>query len=461
MQKKIKLSDVILSVICVVFVAEATAPVAVLGNSQYFWRLFMIIAFLVPYGLIASELGTAYRGNGGLYDWVRLAFPGTRWGPRVAWWYWLNFPLWMASLAVMLPDLLTIAFGVELGLWTGLIIQLAFILIVTVTACYPVCDSVIILNGCAVIKIGLALLVGGMGILHIARNGFVNDMHFSTFLPSFNLDSLSSISVIIFTMLGFEVVCTFSEDMADPKKQIPQAIIAGGLVIAGIYLLGGFGIGAVIPADEVDAASGLVEAVMLMSGRNSGPFVGTVALLFAVTLFGNMISWSLGINNTACYAAEQGDMPAPFRKRWAKNGMPVGAAILNGIVAALICVLGVLMQLLAPGSELFWTFFALNLVLLLMSYLPVFPAFLKLRRTDPHTERPFQVSGSPFLLKVLAYVPMGLILISIFFCAVPLSPDPETLASVLPITIGTLLCVAAGELLIIIREKKRSGAGRR
>ncbi len=456
MQKKIKLFDVILSVICVVFVAEATAPVAVLGNSQFFWRLFMIGAFLVPYGLISSELGTAYRGNGGLYDWIHLAFPGTRWAARAAWWYWLNFPLWMASLAVMVPDLLSMAFGIEIGLWTGLAIQLAFIFTVSLIACFPVCDSVIILNVCAVIKVGLALLVGGMGIYFTCRNGFANDMSFRTFLPSFNLDSLSSISVIIFTMLGFEVVCTFSDDMESPKKQIPQAIIAGGLVIAGIYLLGGFGISAVIPAEEVDAAAGLIEAVMLISGRDSGVFIAVVTLLFTVTLFGNMISWSLGINNTACYAAEHGDMPAPFARRWRRNQMPVGAAILNGIVAAVICLLGVVMTIVAPESELFWTFFALNMVLLLMSYLPIFPAFLRLRRTDPGTERPFRVSGGSVMLKMTAYVPMGLILVSILFCAVPMSFDPETLASVLPITVGTVLCVAIGEALIIARERNKT-----
>lgn len=455
MQKKFKLSDVVLSVICVVFVAEATAPVAVLGNSQFFWRLFMIGAFLVPYGLIASELGTAYQGSGGLYDWVSLAFPGTRWGSRVAWWYWLNFPLWMASLAVMIPDLLCIAFGIEIGIWTGLAIQLIFIFIVTVIACYPVCDSVIILNVCAVIKVGLALLVGGMGIFSIARNGFVNDMRLATFLPSFNLDSLSSISVIIFTMLGFEVVCTFSSDMDNPRKQIPQAIIFGGLVIAGVYLLGGFGIGAVIPVSEVDAASGLIEAVVLMSGRDSGGFICAVTLLFVVTLFGNMISWSLGINNTACYAAEQGDMPAAFARRRVSNGMPIGAAVINGIVAAVICVLGVIMTLLMPDSELFWTFFALNLVLLLISYLPIFPGFLKLRRTDPDAERPFRVAGSPAMLKIIAYVPMALILISVVFCAVPMAFDAETLMGVLPITIGTVLSIAIGEVLTIVRERKR------
>ena len=455
MRKKVKLGDVILTVICVVFVAEATAPVAVLGNSQFFWRLFMIVAFLVPYGLIASELGTAYPGSGGLYDWISLAFPGTRWGARASWWYWLNFPLWMASLAVMIPDLLSIALDSEISIWGSLLIQFAFILIVNVIACYPICDNVIILNICAFIKIGLALLVGGMGISFIVQNGFVNDMRFHTFLPSFDLESLSSISVIIFTMLGFEVVCTFSEDMDDPRKQIPQAIVIGGLMIAGIYLLGGFGIIAAIPVHEVDAASGLVEAVMLMSGQENSLFVGTVALLFAVTLFGNMISWSLGINNTACYAAEHGDMPALFAKRWARNGMPIGAAVINGIVAALICMLGVVMTLIAPDSQLFWTFFALNMVLLLMSYLPIFPAFLKLRRVDPGADRPFKVSGGPVMLKVMAYVPMTLIAVSILFCAVPLSFDAETLAAVLPITIGTILCIAIGEILIIAREKRK------
>ena len=454
MEKKIKLWDVILSVICVVFVAEAAAPVAVLGNSQFFWWIFMIIAFLLPYGLISSELGTTYQGDGGLYDWVNKAFPGTRWGARASWWYWLNFPLWMASLAVMVPDLLSIAFGVEISIWVGLAIQLLFIVIVTAIACFPVCDSVIILNICAVIKVALALLVGGMGIYFIAQNGFVNDMSLATFMPSFDLDSLSFISVIIFNMLGFEVVCTFSGDMKNPKKQIPQAIVVGGIVIAAVYLFSGFGIGAGIPASEIDAASGLIEAVVLMSGKEGGIFIGAVALLFMVTLFGNMISWSLGVNNTACYAAENGDMPRPFTKRWSKNDMPVGSAVINGIVAAIICILGVIMTLVAPDSELFWTFFALNLVLFLMSYLPIFPAFLKLRKTDPDAERPFKVPGGSGMQKILAIVPMILIALSIIFTAVPLSFDAETLAAVLPITIGAIVCILIGEVLISLRQKK-------
>ena len=452
-KNQFRLADVILSVICVVFVAEAAAPVASIGNSQYFWWGFMILAFLLPYGLIAAELGTAYAGDGGLYDWIHAAYPQGKWAARASWYYWINFPLWMASLAVMCPELLRDITGRQMGTIASLAVQLLFIWIVTLIACYPVCDSIVILNVSAVIKILLALLVGGLGVWYISRYGFVNDMSARTFLPSFDLTSLSYISVIIFNFLGFEVVCTFAGSMSEPKKQIPQSIVTGGIVIAAIYLFSAFGIGAAVDVREISVDSGLIDAVSLILGADGGVLVGVVALLFLVTLFGNMISWSMGVNSTAALAADHNDMPRVFAKRWAKNNMPVGSAVASGVVASGVCVLGVLIEMVTPDSSLFWSFFALNLVMLLLSYLPVFPAFLKLRRVDAKTPRPFRVPGSAAALRCIAYVPMALIIISIIFTAVPLSFDAETLKSFLPITIGTILSAAIGEVLIALRGK--------
>lgn len=109
------------------------------------------------------------------------------------------------------------------------------------------CDSILILNISAAIKMILALTVGVLGIVYVVKNGFVNDMAFRTFLPGFDLHSLSYISVIIFNFLGFEVVCTYADNMRDPKRQIPQAVVTGGIVIALIYLFSAFGIGAAHP----------------------------------------------------------------------------------------------------------------------------------------------------------------------------------------------------------------------
>ena len=450
-KKKFSMFSAILSVICVVFVAEAAAPVAAIGNSQYFWWIFMIIAFLLPYGLVSAEMGTTYESDGGIYDWVRNAY-GPKMGTRVAWYYWINFPLWMASLAVMVPELLNVIFGWELGTLPCIIIELIFIWVIVAISFFPVCDSLWILNGAAAIKVFLAVVIGVLGVYLAITQGVANEVTVGSLLPSFDPDSLSFISVIIFNMLGFEVICTFAGDMENPKKQIPKAIIIGGVVIAAIYMFSAFGIGAAIPTADISVDSGLLDAIMIITGKETGWFICLIAFLFLLTLFGNMVSWSLGVNNTACYAAENGDLPAVFGKRSGKNEMPTGAAIMNGIVASFVVIIAPFI----PNEDLFWSFFALNLVMFLLSYVPVFPAFYKMRKIDPDRERPFKVGGNDLVLK-LYYValPMILLIVSIIFTAVPLSFDPETLAYTLPITVGAIIFIIIGEILAAVLGKKR------
>lgn len=446
-KKKFKMLDAILLIICVVFVAEAAAPVAAIGNSQYFWWLLLMLVFLLPYGLISSELGTTYDGEGGLYDWVRKAF-GHRMGSRASWYYWINFPLWMASLAVVFPSMISLITGLEIGTLPALIIELAFIWIIVFISFYPASDSGWILNGAAIIKVFLALLLGGLGIYVAMTQGVANEMTLSSMLPSFDINSLSYVSVILFNMLGFEVICTLSGEMDNPNKQIPKAIIIGGLVIAGIYMFSAFGIGAAIPTEEISTSSGLVDAIILLTKQPGGLLVKASALLFLLTLFGNMISWSLGVNSVASYAAKNGDMPKVFAKESKKNSMPVGSAIMNGIVASVV----VLLAPFIPNQDLFWSFFALNLVMFLLAYIPIFPAFLKLRKIDPDRNRPFKVKGNDLFLKILALCPMFVIIISLVFTAIPLSFDSATLEATLPITIGAIIFIIIGE--IICRQNK-------
>ena len=92
-------------------------------------------------------------------------------------------------------------------------------------------------------------------------------------------------------------------------------------------------------------------------------------------------------------------MPKIFAKRGGKDEMPIGAAIMNGVVASVVVVIAPIL----PNQDLFWAFFSLNLVMFLMSYVPVFPAFYKLRQIDPDTPRPFRVGGGDGFLKLLLY----------------------------------------------------------
>lgn len=447
-KKKFSLFSAVLSVICVVFVAEAAAPVAAIGNSQFFWWIFLLVAFLLPYGLISSELGTTYIGEGGIYDWVTKAF-GHKWGSRVSWYYWINFPLWLASLAVMTPTLLETITGYHFSTLTSIITELIFIWIIVWISFYRVSDSIWILNGAAVIKMILAILVGGLGLYVALTKGMANKMTLSSLLPNFDLNSLSFISVIIFNLLGFEVICTFADDMEKPKKQIPQAIIVAGLVIAAIYIFSAFGIGVAVPTKDISTSSGMIDSFKLLTNSSGGWFIISMAFLFLLTLFGNMLSWSLGVNNTACYAAENGDMPKVFAIRSKKHQMPIGSAIMNGAVASLVVVIAPFL----PNQDLFWAFFSLNLVMFLLSYVPVFPAFYRLRKIDPETPRPFKVSGKDTFLKFLVILPMVIILISLVFTALPLSA--QELAGKLPITIGSIIFIAIGEAIILVKKIKK------
>ena len=96
-KKKLSFLTVISTIICVVFVCEAAAPAAAIGNQQFFWWIFLILTFLLPYGMVVAELGTTYDGEGGIYDWVRDGL-GDKWGARISYYYWVNYPLWIGLI---------------------------------------------------------------------------------------------------------------------------------------------------------------------------------------------------------------------------------------------------------------------------------------------------------------------------------------------------------------------------
>ena len=449
-KKKLSFLTVISTIICVVFVCEAAAPAAAIGNQQFFWWIFLILTFLLPYGMVVAELGTTYDGEGGIYDWVRDGL-GDKWGARISYYYWVNYPLWIASLATMFPDILGMVFGVEFNLIAKMGIELAFVWGVTVMAMHPVSEADWVMDGGAVIKVLITAVVGIVGIWFACNNGFANDMSFKTFIPDLgDTNSLTYLSIILFNFMGFEVVATFASTMKNPSRDIPKAVIAGGVAIAAIYIICGIGIGAAVPTEQLSLDSGIVDAVAAMLGR-SHPLTMVVGVAFLVTLFANMICWSFGVNNVASYAARHGNMPRPFALVSKKTGMPNGSAIINGCFASLVLLLQIP---LGEGSDVFWVFFSMNVVFLLMSYIPMFPAFWRLRKYDG---RP-RVFRAPFEGKVLAValaIPVVELVLSIVATIAPLNSSPAEMAK-LPILMGVVVGVLLGEVSRLISRRGRS-----
>ena len=344
----------------------------------------------------------------------------------------------MGSLAVLFTDIISTLMGKELPLLGTLILQLAFIWLVVLVSNYKISESKWILNIAAILKAFLMLSIGGLGIYVALTRGSANAYTFSSFLPSFNSQGLSFVSVILFNFLGFEVVTTFASEMSNPKREIPRAIILGGAIIAFFYLLAAFGIGVAVPTEELSASGGILDSFRLLLGENLTFLLIPIGIIFLYTLVANLLSWSLGVNNVACYAAKEGLLP-PVLAKTDKRDMPIGANITNGVIASAV----VLIAPFIPSEDVFWSFFALNMIMLLLSYIMLFPAFRKLREIDPDTPRPFRVGGGRTRLALMTFVPMLLVILAVIFAIVPFSR--EELAEKIPLLLGTLLAIGVGE----------------
>ena len=342
-----------------------------------------------------------------------------------------------------------------MGTLPSLVVELAFIWIVVLMSFSKVSDSKWILNLSAVLKLIIAVLLGGLGIYYAMTSGFASDMAPATFLPSFDANGLTYLSIILFNFMGFEVITTYAGDMEDPKIEIPKAIIVGGIAVAAVYLFSSFGIGAALPASEISLDSGVMDAIGIMSGTGTVLFA-VVGIAFLATLFGNMISWSFGINYVADYAAKSGNMPKCFGRESKRNGMPTGSAVLNGIVASALVLLAPLMS--AVGLDgFFWIFFSMNIVFLLISYIPMFPALLKLRKVDPNAKRVYKVPGGKAVLNVICWVPVVLLVLSVVATIVPFDGSEAELSKI-PMLIGVMVFVGLGEIIRIWSARGRKEA---
>ena len=174
--------------------------------------------------------------------------------------------------------------------------------------------------------------------------------------------------------------------MENPKRDIPKALIIGGTLMAIFYILPATGINISMSLEDAEVA-GITESFAILLG-NLGvsdvvirAVVIVAGLMFIYTMVANIVSWSFGVNSVAKYSADDGGLPKIFSKT-NKKGVPYMASYMNGIVATFIIIVGIILSYVSDeASNLFWTFFSLSLVTLLLSYVPLFLAFLKLRKT--------------------------------------------------------------------------------
>ena len=185
---KFRLFSAVLATVCIILVGDAVAPTAAIGNSMYIWWAIMLIGFFVPYALISAELGTQYPSEGGMYTWIKKAF-GKKWASRVAWFYWVNFPLWIASLADLITTMIMQMLGIEMEMWMVLVIQVAYIALVTILGMLRISQSDWVSNIGAIIKIVLLGAIGVLGFYVLFTKGTANPIEsWHDFVPLASAD---------------------------------------------------------------------------------------------------------------------------------------------------------------------------------------------------------------------------------------------------------------------------------
>lgn len=450
------LLDMTLFTVCAILVIDTLAASAAIGPSAMSWWVITLVLFFIPYALMTAELGAAYPDQGGLQGWIRKAW-GDRWAARATWCYWINVALWMPSVYILFAGMFAQMFWPEMGLGAKIVLAIALSWLTVLFGILSLEVSKWIPNLGAFIKAGIMVLIGAGGIVYVVRHGSANEFTVATLTPQLGA-SLAFLPVIVYNYLGFELMSGAGEEMKDPARDVPRAVVFAGLSIALFYLLATFGILAVLPQADIGLVEGLLDTATRIFGDSpTGKALVTVVGIGALyTFFANMVTWSLGANRTAQAAAADGELPAVLGLMHPRHKTPVGAFLAMGVVGtAVILAYGVIAQ---TTEDLFWTLFAFSSIVFLLPYLLLFPTFVRLRRIDAGTPRPYRMGGPTGWLWLMATVCVLFILQAIvFFVWVP--GEPIDWSSAGPIIAGVVATLLVGEWLVIRQQRiARGGA---
>ncbi len=443
--------DIVLFTVSAILLLDTLAAGATIGPAAVFWWLFLGVAFFVPYALMCAELGTAYPEQGGLYAWIRDAF-GRRWASRATWAYWVNTAVWIPAIFILFAGIFAQIFAPGLGLWAqiALCIGLTWVAVAVNAITLKVGKWIPNLGALLKLVIIASIVVGA--VFYARANGMANPLTLASMTPAFD-ESLQYFSVIIYGMLGFELVSAGADEMKNPARDVPASILVSGLIIIVTYTLATIAILAALPVAEIDLVEGLVDTLRLLFGGSAAGDAFALALGIGAlyTFFANGVTWSLGCNRAMAQAARDGEFPAVLGREHPDKRTPVGAAVIMGAISsAALVVYGFIAE---SNAELFWSLFAFSAVIFIVPYLLLVVSFLKLRRIDPQRPRPYRFPGGPGAAVAATWLCGFLLAGALVLFAWTPGEGVEW-----PVAIGAIVVMAAGELIIRLTERQRVAA---
>jgi amino acid transporter len=191
---------------------------------------------ILAVGYVVSELAKRYSGSGAVYELIAHT-AGKPAGVFGAACYYLA----LASLGTALPiiggmtahDFFNNHMSIDLRWWVWGLLILALIVAVNLIGVQLSVKTQLAIIGLSAIPFLILCIV-------IIAKGGSDGNTFSVFNPSHVAKGGSVFKGLLFAILmfvGFEMAAALGEETANPKKSIPQAVIATILIVMGFYLL--------------------------------------------------------------------------------------------------------------------------------------------------------------------------------------------------------------------------------
>ncbi len=145
-------------------------------------------------------------------------------------------------------------------------------------------------------------------------NGFdVAEFNLSMLLPSGELSTLSAASLIFFAFAGYARVATLGDEVKDPKKNIPRAIVISLSAVLVIYLLITIVVVGTINTANEPMPPAVFETLLLVSAPWFNPVIIDVVVVLAS--LGSILALLAGVSRTAATMAEDKELPSVFASR--------------------------------------------------------------------------------------------------------------------------------------------------
>ncbi|MEM2109134.1 MAG: APC family permease [Candidatus Odinarchaeota archaeon] len=390
------------------------------GNMA--WLPFVVTAFIgLLTGLSYAELSSMYPKSAASFVYVDRAFK-----IRV-----LSFILGWVVVFSGLFSAATVAlgFGSYLAALLGLsglevVVALAAVLIVVMSVVnyVGIRESTWTNILFTLIEAGGLFLIIFLGIPFL---GSVNYLELPVGGSILNL--VSTVNLVFFAYLGFEVVANLAEEGVDAKRTVPKAIIYSIIITTVIYCLVSVSVVSILPYDVIAASPAPLKTVVLSV---LGPVGGVLMSFIALFATANTVLIVLVTTSRLVYGmARDKALPAPLCRVSVKRHTPGVAVVFVMLLSLLLLLLGDI-EIVANS-----TVFGILIVFIFVNL-----SVLVLRRRSPDADRPFKIGFN------LKWMPVTAIAGAVICTLLLFSFDPLIiLLQLVIIVVGIVLFIGLGK----------------